>query len=486
MPSKQPSVAKKNQAANAGRDAGISDFSSTLRQLVAFLELTSGFKLAFARCNSQALCRRVIDSVTQEASKSGIRVLDIDVSQNFIGDLAASVRQNIPADAQGQNIGLMIRGMNELIYKYGRNKDARNLPPDQLQRPPFVAQLNFDRERLALELPYPLVLWLEDESYRLLFKEAPDLVRWVWASFNFDEAPHSGDLRGRTQKISAPARAQSATFDISSLLKELETTPESAGPQSAAKRFSLFTTIVVNLLQHSDYRRAEMFGREALTLSKKLKDRRSEGNALTNLGTAYQNLGEMRRAIEYYEKALAIDRKIGDRRGEGQDLVNLGIAYAALGETRRAIKYHEKALAIAREIGNRYDEGGDLGNLGNAYAALGETRRAIEYYEKSLAIAREIGYRYGEGNALGSLGTAYQNLGETRRAIEYYEKSLAIAREIGYRYAEGNALWNMSVALDKLGDRKQAIEHAEAALKIYEQIEDPYAANVRAQLATWR
>jgi len=52
--------------------------------------------------------------------------------------------------------------------------------------------------------------------------------------------------------------------------------------------------------------------------------------------------------------------------------------------------------------------------------------------------------------------------------------------------AEGISLWNISGALEHLGERAQAIQNAEHALTIYEQIEDPNAAQVRAQLATWR
>ncbi len=95
-----------------------------------------------------------------------------------------------------------------------------------------------------------------------------------------------------------------------------------------------------------------------------------------------------------------IARAIGDRRGEGNALGNLGTAWAALGEPRRAIEFYEQQLAIAREIGDRRGEGSTLGNLGNAWADLGEPRRAIEFYEQQLVIAREIGDRMGEGSAL--------------------------------------------------------------------------------------
>jgi len=75
---------------------------------------------------------------------------------------------------------------------------------------------------------------------------------------------------------------------------------------------------------------------------------------------------------------------------------------------------------------------------------------------------------------------------ETSRAIQFYKQQLAIVCEMGYRRGEGIGLWNMSLTLDQLGERAQAIRYAERALTIFEQIEDPNAAQVRAQLAAWR
>ncbi len=47
-----------------------------------------------------------------------------------------------------------------------------------------------------------------------------------------------------------------------------------------------------------------------------LKDKKTHGDVLGNLGIAYSDLGELRKAIEYYEQALKISKEIGDRRRE--------------------------------------------------------------------------------------------------------------------------------------------------------------------------
>ena len=224
----------------------------------------------------------------------------------------------------------------------------------------------------------------------------------------------------------------------------------------------------------------------ALAATRRFEDRANEGIALGNLGLAYWNLGETRHAIQFYEQYLTIAREVGNREGEGIALVNLGSAYLDLDETRRAIQFYEQGLLILREIGDRRNEGVALGNLGSAYNILGNNHQAIQFHEQNLAIFREIGDRTGEGRALGNLGIIHEDLGEIQRAIQFYEQALLINRETGDRNGEGTVLWNMSLVLDRLGDRTRAIEFAEQSLIIKEQIEDPKAAEVRAQLAEWR
>jgi len=87
-------------------------------------------------------------------------------------------------------------------------------------------------------------------------------------------------------------------------------------------------------------------------------------------------LGEYERAIELYERALEINQTYGDRRTEGNILDNLGSAWLALGDPKRAIHFQQQALAISRELGNRRGESMTLGNLGSAYEELGDFDKA--------------------------------------------------------------------------------------------------------------
>ena len=64
-----------------------------------------------------------------------------------------------------------------------------------------------------------------------------------------------------------------------------------------------------------------------------------ESKCFTNLGNAYQSLGDFRKAIEYYEKSLEIKKEIGDRFGESACYGNLGNAYQSLGDFRVSVRH---------------------------------------------------------------------------------------------------------------------------------------------------
>jgi tetratricopeptide (TPR) repeat protein len=193
-----------------------------------------------------------------------------------------------------------------------------------------------------------------------------------------------------------------------------------------------------------------------------------------------------RERIQWFELALTAARRLKQLAWEGNALGNLGIAYNALGEYHRAIEYHEQNLKIARQFGDRQGEASALGNLGNACSNLGEYDRAIKYHEKALVIDRDLGNRLGEEQDLGNLGNAYYKLGEFQRAIKYYEQCIKIAREISDRHGEAETLFNSALALNEIGERSLAISGAEAALRIYEALETPTAAETRDLLAEWR
>lgn len=463
MPSKPPSL-REDQKLDA------ESASLEYHRLLAFLELASGFNLALAICNLPALREQLIRDIRDDAGRFGVKVAEVKLSADSFRDFANAVQNGLGELANEKHLAVMIVGVDELIYQPG---DENALIAGR--RPGPVARLNLDRERIASDLPLPLVLWVERETATVLLSKAPDLSQWISARFDFAglEPPFAQLVESDQRAMGQPAeRTEADITEFRGLLDQLARLPQTDDPVALRTRLAVLNTLGDRYMRVSDFGQARKAWLEALDVATRLGQRRSQAAPLANLGVASFAQGEYPQAIEYHQQALNIAREIEDRRGEEITLGNLGLAYHALGEFRRAIDYFELALGIARMIGDERGEGNVLGNLGLAFNSLGEYDRAIVHFSQALEVARRIGDRRGELNALGNLGNGSRELGNYRRAIEYYERALEMAREVGDRLREGNALGSLGVTYNALRDYRRAIAYHEQYLKIARDIGD--------------
>jgi tetratricopeptide (TPR) repeat protein len=312
--------------------------------------------------------------------------------------------------------------------------------------PEALRYLNFKREEI-IDHRVKVVFWVTDKELTRIGNEAPDFFAFRNRVVEFVEVPLPEERRPALVEFALETEYRSLDeikhgIELKeTLLSELSEADEISG--------YLLSSLGILYFQISSYEKAIEYHEKALDISRKIGDRKGEGNQLGNLGIVYSDLGQVEKAIDYYEQALVIAKEIGDRRGEGNNLGNLGIAYRNLGQVEKAIEYYQKVLVIVKEIGDRQGEGATLGSFGNAYSDLGQVKKAVEYYEQALVISKEIGDRRREGATLGSLGNAYSDLGQVEKAIDYYQKALVIAKEIGDRRGEGNRLNNLGVALEE-------------------------------------
>jgi tetratricopeptide (TPR) repeat protein len=226
-----------------------------------------------------------------------------------------------------------------------------------------------------------------------------------------------------------------------------------------------------------------MFYEKQLEITRQIRDRRGEGNALGNLGVVFKEIGDLSQAIRFYEQALIIDRELGDRRGEAIDLGNLGVAYKNMGDARKAISYLEQELVIEREVGDQIQLRNALYNLGNAHMELRDARQAINHYEQSLKVAREVGHRQKEGMILGGLGNAYFQLNSFQQALNYYEQAINLAREIEDRNDVAKYSFMMAQINADLGELNLAVSQAQEAVQTWKNLGSPYFEHAQSLLA---
>lgn len=141
-------------------------------------------------------------------------------------------------------------------------------------------------------------------------------------------------------------------------------------------------------------------------------------------------------AIEYYNKSFALRQKINDVEGKAVSFSNLGKAYNSIGEYDKARKYLEEALKLDIELGNKNEVSYTYSGIGNIYYKLGNLSKksgnnneatanyskALEYLNRSLEISITKKFAFVTKNTYSLFSKVYAATGDYKKSLEAYTK----------------------------------------------------------------
>ncbi|HSL08536.1 MAG TPA: tetratricopeptide repeat protein, partial [Pseudonocardiaceae bacterium] len=188
--------------------------------------------------------------------------------------------------------------------------------------------------------------------------------------------------------------------------------------------------------------------------------------------------------ITTHETGLDAVHYLHDRHGEAWIANNLGEGYRGLGQFDEAIDHLRQALVAWRKLDDRWGEGWTLYNFGSTYRSMGRFEEALKHYHQALARGRDMGKPWGEAWALHGLGTTYRSMKRFDEALDHYHQALTAYRKINERRGEGRTLYDVGEIQYDTGRLAEARASWHQALAIFEDLGDPWAADVRARLAT--
>lgn len=170
----------------------------------------------------------------------------------------------------------------------------------------------------------------------------------------------------------------------------------------------------------------------ALTTALKLAEENEtvvwRGNAATNLGGVFHEIGDLDLAVELYHRTLDYDRIDGSPAINMSDtLGNLSLVWWDLRDFEKYETYAQQALALRRAHGNADDLTISLSNLGYTALKRGETAMAHAYISEMWSLVDQVEY-------------------PVLRAISFTLQACLLASEGAFaeaeaKYAEGQALF---------------------------------------------
>ncbi|MCY7331145.1 MAG: tetratricopeptide repeat protein [Pseudanabaena sp. CAN_BIN31] len=438
--------------------------NQSIQGLLSLLDLSDGFTIALAECNFWQDGVAMVAALNQEMSNDPeweeLQLVDWEFNDPDLRYLLDELVERLAVlpRQEGKKLVVVLRGLENAINVVG-------------DYPPFLVDLNFVRDGYIKKVPHPVVFVLPDYAITRFTQFAPDFWAWKSGSFRFQTTQEARDFAvsktiGSDRILGNYIKPEKQErIDLLHRLL-MEANPSGSDNPNISNQIEILNELGNAYDSLSKYNEAIKFHQQALEISRKVEDRKSEAVSLKGLGNAYASLGQYQQAIQFHQQSLEITKEIGDRNGEAKSLGNLGIAYNSLGQYQQAIQFHQQSLEIKKEIGDRNGEAASLGNLGIAYNSLGQYQQAIQFQQQSLEIKREIGDRNGEANSLGSLGNAYNSLGQYQQAIQFHQQTLEIKREIGDCNGEAASLGNLGSAYFLLGQYEQAIQFYQKSLEI--------------------
>jgi predicted ATPase len=233
----------------------------------------------------------------------------------------------------------------------------------------------------------------------------------------------------------------------------------------------------------ADYKRAQLYYTECLSLRKELAEPARIAQALNNLGMVTSTLGDYARAIELYTAALTIYRKNGNQLGAARALNNLGTVSQRQGDQQQAKRFYEDSLALFRGLQDHQSTAILLRNLGEIELQLANYAQALDYYTEGLTLHQSMGDKGGIATSLEGLANiaAQQDRMESAvrlwSAADLLREAANIQHEPSERAAHqqvvadtqariGAARWNAAWAAGRAMSLEQALTEAKSTERI--------------------
>ncbi len=201
--------------------------------------------------------------------------------------------------------------------------------------------------------------------------------------------------------------------------------------------------------------------RELLVFAEERKDISARAVYLTNIGNAYQELGEQNLAIEYIGKAIKLHEIAGNRRGVAVCKLTLANIFNSSGKFDEARSNYIETLTELSALGYTGHVGLVQSNLGVLEKRQGNSKLARDYFDKALKNLSLAGNKSGMAMVWGNIADLANDTKNYSEAITFaslqLEEAIRTSNLINQRYAYKH-LYKAFKGIGKQGDALTSYE----------------------------
>ncbi|PCH66208.1 MAG: hypothetical protein COC01_08665 [Bacteroidetes bacterium] len=203
-----------------------------------------------------------------------------------------------------------------------------------------------------------------------------------------------------------------------------------------------------------------------------------------NIGSIYDNQGEIEKALEYYFLSFNLYEELKDKRGMAYSYNNIGYINYYQGKREKALEYYFLSLKLREEIKDKKGMAESYHNIGSTLCNLDSLNEGMRYLQVGLGLMKEAGHKAGVSASYASIGSSELKMDHIEVALESGLKALAIATQIGHvEYMERGAKL-LSDVYKKQGKFEDALTMYELEIEMRDSIinEENQKATIRQQM----
>ncbi|MBO9658887.1 MAG: tetratricopeptide repeat protein [Chitinophagaceae bacterium] len=205
-------------------------------------------------------------------------------------------------------------------------------------------------------------------------------------------------------------------------------------------------TFVLNMQGRFDS--SLLLNKQAVEISRQIKDSVNLGKTLFNTGTSYRSMGDFESAIRYYEEGKKVFERHGNEEIQAISNDILQLLYYSLGQFDRAIQHGTAAVEYLRKVQNLPFLATAASNLGISYSRKREFDKAKALFNEAYSIGVKIDDLNAQGTSLLNLGDIEMQQSHYGELEKYFNKAQKIFVELGAKESlvisyRGLAIYNM-------------------------------------------
>lgn len=230
-------------------------------------------------------------------------------------------------------------------------------------------------------------------------------------------------------------------------------------------------------LKFDDPKSAISYLDSALVLSRKLRFKKGEGNALNYRGVVADIHGESDVAIDFFQKSMAVREQLGDKKGVASLLNNIANVKENKGDFLGALTGYQQSLKVREELGDTARAVRAHYNIANVLEKLGDYPEALDNVFFYLENTDPEADAEGVANAWNIVGNIRTETDRYAEALQAYQKALDLHKKLGNEWQQASVLNNIANLSDTeaeaLMDKEILVDSVrglyENAIRIYKE-----------------